>query len=60
LYDYIKDPRRCVLKIDYNKGLGFVLSATGDYDHTITAVDKVRIHKNKDFDCITLLSFCIQ
>lgn len=44
-YDYIKDPRRCVLKIDRNKGLGFVLSATGDYDHIITAVDKVCLHK---------------
>ncbi len=54
-YDYIKDPRRCVLKIDRNKGLGFVLSATGDYDHTITAVDKVRIDKNQDFDCITFV-----
>ncbi|CAF0925167.1 unnamed protein product [Adineta steineri] len=40
LYDYIRDPRRCLLKIDPNKGLGFVLSATGDYDHTITAVEK--------------------
>jgi hypothetical protein len=42
LYDYIRDPRRCLLKIDRSKGLGFVLSATGDYDHTITAVEKVR------------------
>ncbi len=42
LYDYISDPRRCLLKIDRNKGLGFVLSATGDFDHTITAVQKVR------------------
>jgi len=56
-YDYIKDPRRCVLKIDRNKGLGFVLSATGDYDHTITAVDKVCIHKTETFDCIIFLSW---
>ncbi|CAF3486275.1 unnamed protein product [Rotaria socialis] len=40
LYDYIRDPRRCVLKIERNKGLGFILSATNDYDHTITAVEK--------------------
>jgi hypothetical protein len=40
-FDYLKAPRRCVLKVDRNKGLGFVLSATGDYDHTITAVEKV-------------------
>jgi hypothetical protein len=40
-FDYLKGPRRCVLKVDRNKGLGFVLSATGDYDHTITAVEKV-------------------
>ncbi|CAF4563054.1 unnamed protein product [Rotaria sp. Silwood1] len=39
-YDYIRDPRRCVLKIEPNKGLGFILSATNDYDHTITAVEK--------------------
>ncbi|CAF5177316.1 unnamed protein product, partial [Rotaria magnacalcarata] len=39
-YDYIRDPRRCVLKIERNKGLGFILSATNDYDHTITAVEK--------------------
>jgi hypothetical protein len=45
-YDYIRDPRRCVLKIDRNKGLGFVLSAMSDYDHTITSIDKVRLHKN--------------
>jgi hypothetical protein len=45
-YDYIRDPRRCVLQIDREKGLGFVLSATGDYDHTITSVDKVCIHQN--------------
>ena len=42
-YDYIRDPRRCVLQIDRDKGLGFVLSANGDYDHTITSVDKVCI-----------------
>ncbi len=41
-FDYLRGPRRCVLKVDRNKGLGFVLSATGDYDHTITAVEKVR------------------
>ncbi len=40
-FDYLRGPRRCVLKVDRNKGLGFVLSATGDYDHTITAVEKV-------------------
>lgn len=40
-YDYIRDLRRCVLEIDREKGLGFILSATGDYDHTITSVDKV-------------------
>lgn len=40
-FDYVRGPRRCVLKVDRNKGLGFVLSATGDYDHTITAVEKV-------------------
>ena len=45
-YDYIQDPRRCVLEIDHNKGLGFVLSANNDYDHTITAVDKVCISTN--------------
>lgn len=45
LYDYIRDPRRCVLKIEHNKGLGFILSATNDYDHTITAVEKVCINK---------------
>ncbi|CAF4469790.1 unnamed protein product [Rotaria socialis] len=39
-FDYLRNPRRCVLKVDRNKGLGFVLSATGDYDHTITAVEK--------------------
>ncbi|CAF0730470.1 unnamed protein product [Rotaria sp. Silwood1] len=39
-FDYLRGPRRCVLKVDRNKGLGFVLSATGDYDHTITAVEK--------------------
>ena len=41
-FDYLRGPRRCVLRVDRNKGLGFVLSATGDYDHTITAVEKVR------------------
>jgi hypothetical protein len=41
-FDYLRGPRRCILKVDRNKGLGFVLSATGDYDHTITAVEKVR------------------
>jgi hypothetical protein len=57
LYDYISDPRRCLLKIDRNKGLGFVLSATGDFDHTITAVQKVRIAcKNMHTDC--LVFFC--
>ncbi|CAF3670009.1 unnamed protein product [Rotaria sordida] len=40
LYDYIRDPRRCLLKIERDKGLGFILSATNDYDHTITAVEK--------------------
>jgi hypothetical protein len=40
-FDYLRGPRRCVLKVDRNKGLGFVLSATGDFDHTITAVEKV-------------------
>lgn len=40
-FDYVRGPRRCVLRVDRNKGLGFVLSATGDYDHTITAVEKV-------------------
>ncbi|UJR23589.1 hypothetical protein I4U23_026578 [Adineta vaga] len=40
LYDYIRDPRRCVLQIDRTKGLGFILSATGDYDHIITAIEK--------------------
>ncbi|CAF1516560.1 unnamed protein product [Adineta ricciae] len=40
LYDYIRDPRQCILKIDRTKGLGFVLTATGDYDHTITSVEK--------------------
>lgn len=40
-FDYLRGPRRCVLQVDRNKGLGFVLSATGDYDHTITAVEKV-------------------
>lgn len=40
-FDYLRNLRRCVLKVDRNKGLGFVLSATGDYDHTITAVEKV-------------------
>ena len=44
-FDYLRGPRRCVLKVDRNKGLGFVLSATGDYDHTITAVEKVRKKK---------------
>lgn len=44
-YDYIREPRRCELKIERNKGLGFVLSATGDYDHTITAVEKVCINE---------------
>ncbi|CAF4041131.1 unnamed protein product [Rotaria sp. Silwood2] len=39
-FDYLRGPRRCVLRVDRNKGLGFVLSATGDYDHTITAVEK--------------------
>ncbi|CAF0852377.1 unnamed protein product [Adineta steineri] len=39
-FDYLRGPRRCVLKVDRNKGLGFVLSATGDFDHTITAVEK--------------------
>ncbi|CAF1208220.1 unnamed protein product [Rotaria sordida] len=39
-FDFLRGPRRCVLKVDRNKGLGFVLSATGDYDHTITAVEK--------------------
>ena len=41
LYDYIRDPRRCILNIDREKGLGFVLSATGEYDHRITGVDEV-------------------
>lgn len=40
-YDYIRDLRRCMLQIDREKGLGFILSATGDYDHTITSIDKV-------------------
>lgn len=40
-YDYIREPRRCVLKLERNKGLGFILSATNDYDHIITAVEKV-------------------
>jgi hypothetical protein len=40
-FDYLRGPRRCALQVDRNKGLGFVLSATGDYDHTITAVEKV-------------------
>jgi hypothetical protein len=41
LYDYIRDTRRCVLNIDREKGLGFVLSATDDYDHRITGIDEV-------------------
>ena len=40
-FDYLRGPRRCVIKVDRKKGLGFVLSATGDYDHTITDVEKV-------------------
>lgn len=40
-FDYLRGPRRCVLRVDRNKGLGFVLSATGDYDHTITTVEEV-------------------
>ncbi|CAF0931428.1 unnamed protein product [Adineta ricciae] len=39
-FDYLRGPRRCVIKVDRKKGLGFVLSATGDYDHTITDVEK--------------------
>ena len=42
-YDYIRDLRRCILEIDREKGLGFILSATGDFDHTITSVDKVNL-----------------
>jgi hypothetical protein len=48
-YDYIRDPRRCVIQIDREKGLGFILSANGDYDHTITSVDKVCICRNQAF-----------
>ena len=53
-YDYIRDLRRCVLQIDREKGLGFVLSATDDYDHTITSVDKVCIRKKSDFTQVHL------
>ena len=56
-YEYIREPRQCVLNIERNKGLGFILSATGDYDHTITAIEKVRIRCNMNSDCIALLSF---
>lgn len=52
-FDYLRGPRRCILKVDRNKGLGFVLSATGDYDHTITAVEKVSTYKKN----IYFLSF---
>ncbi|CAF1468030.1 unnamed protein product, partial [Didymodactylos carnosus] len=38
-FDYLTGPRKCILKVDRAKGLGFVLSATGDYDHTITGVE---------------------
>jgi hypothetical protein len=58
-YDYIRDPRRCVLQIDREKGLGFVLSATGDYDHTITSVDKVCIHFKIKFQIEFILVCCI-
>lgn len=40
-FDYLRGPRRCIIRVDRKKGLGFVLSATGDYDHTITDVEKV-------------------
>lgn len=57
-FDYLRGPRRCVLKVDRNKGLGFVLSATGDYDHTITAVEKVRSSNNRFFSLeISVLFF---
>ena len=49
-FDYFHGPRRCILKVDRNKGLGFVLSATGDYDHTITAVEKVRSQDKDHID----------
>jgi len=41
-YDIIKEPRQCVLRLDPNRGLGFILSSMDDYGHTITAIDKVR------------------
>lgn len=40
-FDYLQGPRRCILRVDRNKGFGFVLSATGDFDHTITEIEKV-------------------
>ena len=43
--DETRSARRCLLRVVPGKGLGFVLSATGDYDHTITAVDKVYLVK---------------
>ena len=40
-FDPMRSARRCLLRVVPGKGLGFVLSATGDYDHTITSVEKV-------------------
>ena len=58
-FDYLRGPRRCVLKVDRNKGLGFVLSATGDYDHTITAVEKVRSSNNSLFFGLNIYSLLL-
>lgn len=55
-YDYIRDLRRCILEIDREKGLGFILSATGDYDHTITSVDKVCLRKTSPEDLCLICS----
>jgi hypothetical protein len=45
--DPMRSARRCLLRVVPGKGLGFVLSATGDYDHTITSVEKVHSIREK-------------
>ena len=58
-FDYARNARRCILNVDHTKGLGFVLSATGDYDHTITAVEKVghiSIRMGDNEDMLSILS----
>lgn len=39
-----KNIRRCIVRVNRERGLGFVLSANGDFDHTISKVEKVCIN----------------